>query len=131
MFLGRLNHEQRKAFLALALRMVKADGNFDSKERKFIEYYRYETGLYSETVLPDGTIEELAATFDTDPARKIVLIEAIALAYIDGDCCDEERMILRALALSFDYDETVAVEIEEWVLSHKDIMKQAEKIIGG
>ncbi len=131
MFLGRLNPMQQKAFIALALKMVKADGRFDKRERQLIENFRYETGLYTEVVLPDGTVEELAQNFDTREARKIVMIESVALAYVDGECCDSERVILRALALSFDFSEQEAAEIEAWVLRHREIIMNAEVIIGG
>lgn len=128
MFLAGLNDEQKKAFLAIAMKVIGADGRLDPRERQMIEAMRYEMGLFQETDLPHGSIEELARPFDTRRSQAIVLMEGIALAYADMDFSGEEQKILRALALIFGISEKDATEMENWVLEFNRLQKKAEEI---
>ena len=105
MFLNSLTLEQKKAFLSIAMKIIGADGILETRERQKIETMRYEMGLYNETDLPTGDIEDIAKTFDTRKSRVIVMLEGIALAYADEDLGEEEQKILRALALVFEFSE--------------------------
>ncbi|MCP4217893.1 MAG: hypothetical protein GY765_24840 [bacterium] len=131
MFLNRLTEEQKKAFLAIALKIVSADKHLDPKERQLVEAMRYEMGLWTETDLPKGYVEDLAKAFDTRQAKVIVMLESIALAYSDEDFCEEEQKILRELAIIFDFDEELATSMEKWVLHYREMMKDAETMIFG
>jgi uncharacterized tellurite resistance protein B-like protein len=128
MFLAGLNDAQKKAFLAIALKIIGADGRLDPKERQMIEAMRYETGIFQETDLPHGSIEELARPFDNRRSQAIVLMEGIALAYADQEFAGEEQKILRALALIFGISEEDATEMENWVLDFNKLQERAEKI---
>jgi uncharacterized tellurite resistance protein B-like protein len=128
MFLAMLNDEQKKAFLAIALKIVHADGRLEPKERRMIEAMRYEMGLLQETALPHGSIEELAKPFDTRKAQSILMMEGIGLALADTDFSGEEKKILRALALIFNISEQDATEMENWVLEFKKLQEKAGEI---
>jgi len=130
MFLRNLNEKQQKAFLAIAMKIVGADGRLDPAERRVIESMRLEMGLLTETTLPTGSIEELATPFDTRKTQAIVLMEGIALAYSDNNFSGEEQKILRALALIWGISEEDATEIEKWVLDYKKLLNKAEDILG-
>jgi uncharacterized tellurite resistance protein B-like protein len=127
MFLNRLNLDQRKAFLAIAMKIIGADGALDARERQMIESMRYEMALYTETDLPKGyvSIEEMAKPFDTREAQIVLMLECIALAYADEDFAGEEQKILRELALIFKLPEEEATEMENWVLRYKSLVKEA------
>jgi tellurite resistance protein len=129
MFLRNFDQEQQKAFLAIAMKIVGADGRLDPAERRLIEAMRLEMGLLDETVLPSGSIEELAAPFDTRRTQKAVLMEGIALAHSDNEFSGEEQKILRALALTWGFSEEDATEIENWVLDFNSLQKKAEEIL--
>ncbi len=129
MFLNRLTAEQKKAFLAIAMKIVGADRHLDPKERLTIEGMRYEMGLWAETDIPMGSIEELAKPFDTRQSQVILLLEGIALAYVDEEFHGEEQKILRALALIFGFSEKEATDIENWVLRFNELQKQAEAMM--
>ena len=126
MFLSRLSEEQKKAFLAIAMKIVGADHRLDMKERRTIEGMRYEMGLWTETDIPSGNIEELAQPFDTRQTQVTVMLEAIGLAYVDEEFHGEEQKILRALALTFKFSEEEATAMENWVLQLKKLQKEAE-----
>jgi uncharacterized tellurite resistance protein B-like protein len=127
MFLNRLNQEQKKAFLAIAMKIIGADGQLDPKERQMIEGMRYEMGLFSETDIATGyvSVEELAKPFDTRESRTILMLESIALAYADEKMHGEEQKILREMALIFDFSEEQAAAMENWVLRYKELLKEA------
>jgi uncharacterized tellurite resistance protein B-like protein len=127
MFLSRLNQEQKKAFLAIAMKIVGADGQLDPKERQMIEGMRYEMGLFTETDIATGyvEVEELAKPFDTRESRIILMLESIALAYADEEMHGEEQKILRELALIFELSEKEATTMENWVLRYKELLKEA------
>jgi hypothetical protein len=125
MFLNELTLEQKKAFLAIAMKIIGADGLLDPRERLMIESMRYETGLWNETDLPKGTIEELVQPFDTHRSRVIVMLESIALVYADEEYAAEEAKILRALALMFEFSEDEAKTMDDWVRRYKSLLKEA------
>ena len=129
MFLNRLTVDQKKAFLALAMKIVGADRRLDPKERQTIEGMRYEMGLWTETDIPRGSIEELAKPFDTRPSQVILMLEGIALALADEEFHGEEQKILRALALIFGFSEKEATAMEKWVLRSKELQKEAETMM--
>jgi hypothetical protein len=85
MFLNRLTVEQKKAFLAIAMKIVSADRRLEPKERQAIEAIRFEMGLWTETDIPRGSIEELAKPFDTRQSQVILMLEGIALALTDEE----------------------------------------------
>ena len=129
MFLRNLNEEQQKAFLAIAMKIVGADGRLAPEERRLIESMRIEMGLLQEAALPTGSVEELAQFFDTRQAQATVLMEGIALSYSDKDFSGEEQKILRALALIWGISEEDATEMENWVLEYNKLQENAEKIL--
>jgi tellurite resistance protein len=125
MFLNMLTEAQKKACLAIAMKIIGADGLLDPRERQMVEGMRYEMGMWGETDLPKGSIEELAESFDTRQSRVILMLESIALAYADDEFAGEEEKILRALALVFEFSEEEATAMENWVLRYKDLIKEA------
>ncbi len=125
MFLNQLTLEQKKAFLAIAMRIIGADGVLDPRERGALEAMRYEMGLFTETDLPKGYIEDLAKSFDTRKSRVILILEGIALALADDEFAGEEKKILRELALLFGFSEEEAAAMENWVMKSRDLQKQA------
>lgn len=125
MFLNMLTEAQKKAFLAIAMKIIGADGLLDPRERQMIEGMRYEMGLWDTTDLPKGSIEELAEPFDTHQSQVILMLESIALAYADEEFTGEEEKILRALALVFEFSEEKATAVENWVLRYKSLIKEA------
>ncbi len=125
MFLNQLTLEQKKAFLAIAMRIIGADGVLDPRERGALESMRYEMGLFTETDLPKGYIEDLVKSFDTRKSQVILMLEGIALALADEEFAGEEQKILRELALLFKFSEEEADAMENWVMKSRDLQKQA------
>ena len=129
MFLNRLTDKQKKAFLAIAMKIVGADRRLDLRERRALEAMRYEMGLWTETDIPMGSIAELAQPFDTRQSQVVLMIEGIGLALADDELHGEEEKILRALALIFKLSEEEATAMENWVSRFKKLQKEAEAMM--
>ncbi len=129
MFLNLLNEEEKKHYLAIAMRIVNADGKFSFEERQMIDAMRLEMGLVNETELPVGSIEMLAEPFKSERSKLIVLLEGTLLAYVDGKFSGTEEKILRALALIFEVSEDTAQKIENWVQKFMELQKEVKEII--
>ena len=125
MFLNLLNKDQKLAFLAVAMKIIGADGILEPRERQMIEAMRYEMGLFTETNLPKGDLEDIVKPFDTKKSRIIMMLESIAVAYADENLGAEEQKILRALALIFELSEDEATALEDWVLRYKKLQNEA------
>ncbi len=66
------------------------------------------------------------SVFNSEQSKVYAFIEWLALAYVDEDFSGEEKKILRAIALIFDFDEKKAISIEKWVVSYKELINKVE-----
>lgn len=129
MFLNQLQEEQKKAFLALAIKMMMADGVTDPREENAILTMRQEMGLWAETRLPQGSIEELAAHFTEKKSRRIVILELLGLVYADERYQEQEQRLLRGLANLFEMEEEEATKMENWVLRQMELNREATQLL--
>ena len=128
MFLNHLNPEQKKAFLAIAMKIIGADGILEPRERQMVEAMRYEMGLYTDTDLPKGELEDIMKVFDTRKSRIVTMIEAIGLCLADENLGNEERKLIRALALMFEISEDEATKMENWVMRYRALVQEANSM---
>ncbi len=129
MYLNNFSYEQKLAFLAIAVKIINADGILDRREQQTIDTMRIEMGLLAEAKLPNGPLEQIVSVFDTRRNRIYAFIEWIALAYADEKFSGEEQKLLRAIALQFNLDEKEASAIETWVNDYKTLLKDVERFI--
>jgi len=126
MYLSKLSYEQKQAFLAVAFKIINADGVLDKREQNAINSMRIEMGLIEETKLPTSPLETTLSVFNSEQSKVYAFIEWLALAYVDENFSGEEKKILRAVALIFDFDEKKAVSIEDWVISYNKLISKVE-----
>lgn len=125
MFLNQLSDEQKKTFLALANKLMMADGQIDPREETLFMSMRQEMGLWQEFRLPQGSVEELAARFPDRKSRGVVMLELLGLVYADDRFQAQEQKLLRGLANLFEISQEEADSMEAWVLRQKEQLKQA------
>lgn len=125
MFLNHLQEEQKKAFLALALKMMHADEVTDPREELIFLSMRREMGFWQETRLPQGTVEDLASLFTDRKSQRIVMLELLGMVYADERFQEQEQRLLRGLARLFDISEEEATKLENWVLRQIELNKEA------
>lgn len=100
MLLNKLQDENKKLFLRLEMLLVNIDGKYCDSERRLVEQHCREMGIqpieYDKTV----TIEKIAETINREMSveeRKIILIELITVAIIDGVYDEREKEFVEYL----------------------------------
>ena len=100
MLLNRLQDENKELFLRLEMLLVNIDGQYCDSERRLVEQHCREMGIqpieYDKTV----TIEKIAETINREMSveeRKIILIELITVAIIDGVYDEREKEFVEYL----------------------------------
>lgn len=129
MFLNQLLEEQKLAFLALCLKLIRSDGVSDPREERSFLAMRQEMGLWQQARLPQGSVEDLARCFTDRQSRRIVMLELLGLVYADGRFSDTERQLLRGLARLFAIDEDEASSLENWAVRQIEQNNQALLLI--
>jgi tellurite resistance protein len=102
-FLHLLFHGQRREFVRAAIEVVAADEVVDLREQDLLAQACAEVGIGSED-LPapardvEDLLEGLAQAFDTPRARRILLLELLVLALIDGDADEREQELVGTIS---------------------------------
>ena len=114
MFLGFLNEVQRNSFLALATKLVMADGTKEPEERVMLDLKVAEMGGNAKAPPAEIYGSPNTAVFDTRRARAIVLVELFLLAMSDSHLSDQELPILDQLITAFEFSPAEANDMKSW-----------------
>lgn len=132
MFLDRLNDTQKGSFLALATRLVMADGEITDEEAALLEKLKQEMGG-NVTAPPEEVFGNInLAAFEGHTTQAIVLFELLSLAFSDEKLHINEQEVLDGIEDNFDIP---AEEIQKLnLLSRKrcngeDVREEAEAAI--
>jgi len=125
MFLNLLNDRQKASFLALATKVVMADGGVVPEEDVTLDIRRYEMG--GDISAPPDEIFGVPNTeiFDTRRSQVIVLAELYVLAYSDSDFHADERPIIQELAEAWGFSEDDCAGIEQWAVRQGPLSLEA------
>ncbi len=120
MFLHLMNDAQKLEFLKLARQMIGADEVVLDSEKAYLYRLFREAGLpANERRVADGAIAD-PAVFDTRRARVAVAVEALVLAWVDGEFDNTEKNIANDLIARLDINDT----------DREEVHQAAEKIAG-
>ena len=121
MFLENLEPREKRAFLALAHKVVHADGVLAEREARILATL---SDAIREPAL-EGTLEELAAVFQSRRSRVSALLELMGIGYADGEyhVAEIESVAEIARALGFSDDELVG--LENWVVRQVALIEEA------
>lgn len=116
MFLNLLNDRQKQSFLALATKVVMADGEVAPKEHVTLNVRVAEMG--GDVKAPPAEIfgEPNFEVFDTNRAQTIVVLELLVIAYSDQDYHEFERPIIDQLATEFGFSKNEMKLFEDWAI---------------
>ncbi|WP_078596282.1 hypothetical protein [Evansella clarkii] len=131
MFLQELNAEEKVAFLELAHLVAISNGIIDENEQKMLETYDREMGVnYKIEDLKELTLQEIVQVFKSERIKRIVFLEAIAVAFADGIYQEEQKNLIQeikeALAISDDEYE----QFKGWVIKVNSLYSQANELVG-
>lgn len=121
MFLENLEAREKRAFLALAHKVVHADGVLAEREAEILATL---SSAIREPAL-EGTVEELAAAFQSRRSKVFALLELMGIGYVDGEyhVAEIESVAEIATALGFSGDELVGME--NWVVRQIALIEEA------
>lgn len=132
MYLSYLENDQKHLFLALAYKIAMADGVFMDSEKKLLQTYCDE--MYTEineddkSKQTDQIIAQLKEKCD-DQVRRIVIFEAIGLAYCDGEYADSERRIVTKAADAFGIPHNFCSDCESAIKDYFELQNRINKIV--
>lgn len=114
MFLNLLTDRQKQSFLALATKVVMADGGVVPEENVTLNVRTAEMGGKVKALPEEIFGEPNVAVFDSRQARAIVMLELLVIAYSDDEFHADERPIIDKLATAFGFDAEDMAQFESW-----------------
>ncbi len=117
MFLNQLSYQERKMFLNLSVHVAKADNVLEAKEKELISAYCNEMQLPAVElfeVVPMETITDYFAQADMH-TKKIVLLEILGLAYVDGAYCEAEKNLIKGFVEKIEIPEEDYQKLNELI----------------
>ena len=131
MFLKQLTPDQKNSFLALATRLVIADGTVPPGEGAVLDAMKAEMGG---TVLapPEEVLGKLnVAAFASNKSRVIATLDLMTLCYVDEKFHTHEADVINGLcdAFGFPADESAAMRV--WAKRQAELFRNCHAILDG
>lgn len=134
MFLNSLNSTEKDNFMKLAVAIIKSDGLVEESEMQILSAYANEMQIpfcsLDEQDDNDKLINEFAKN-STPQTKRIVFLELLALAFIDGNYAVEEKSLVQQIASAFELDKEFieqAINIEDaYVAAYMSLVNLVEK----
>lgn len=132
MLLGQLSENSKKLFLQLEMLLANIDGSFSTSEKELIERHCKEMGIYSADYGADISLDETVKNIYENMSikeKKIILIELITLAVIDGVYDDKEKELVDSLRKMLGIPEEVGVQALELVQRLVKVSAEIENFV--
>lgn len=121
MFIYNLTANEQSAFLGLADKIIQADGILALQEEQLFAYLSNATGQPA----AEGTVESLAAVFQTRRSKASALLELMGLGLTDGRYHPAERTLVAEIAKVLGFNENELVGMENWVVRQAMLVEEA------
>lgn len=130
MFLNKLDENEKKAFLALALKIQNIDGKITSGEIRVIKEFCQEMNISSD-LKEKYSLEDIVNVFSKSSVyvKKAVIFEALGLAYADGKLDDKENEIISTIAKSIGLTEDVVEKLDEYILRYIVFVEEISEVM--
>jgi len=115
-FLNLLTDRQKQSFLALATKIVMADGDVVPAENVTLAVRVAEMGGNVKAPAEEIYGAPNAAVFDTERSKIIVILELMVIAYSDQEYHKDERPIIEDLADKFGLSAAEMARFEDWAI---------------
>ncbi|CCQ74312.1 hypothetical protein [Magnetospira sp. QH-2] len=114
MFLNLLSEQQKSSFLAMATKVILADGIISPEEEAVLDLRIAEMGGHVRA--PAEEIYGISNTdiFDTRQARVIVLLELYVLVMSDSKYAPQEQEVMAPLADAWSMNEDEIESLKNW-----------------
>lgn len=118
MLLGQLSENNKRLFLQLEMILASIDGSFSTSEKELIERHCKEMGIDSADCSTDVSLDETVKNIYENMSikeKKIIFIELMTLAVIDGVYDDKEKELVDSLRKMLGIPEEVGTQALELV----------------
>ncbi len=114
MSIAIFSNTQKKAFMALARKMIFADDLVDFAESEAFIKLKERLGV-SEFEEMDGDLETLLSNFELSMEKETVLEELLVVSNVDREYSDEERAFIKEVSGMMEIDEKTVEKLEKRV----------------
>jgi tellurite resistance protein len=131
LFLNMLTTPEKEAFLAIANAVAKANGFVDEKEQFLLDQYIHEMNMDHVDVsqIRNIPLEDGIAKIESDKSKRIIFLEACALAFSDGIFDEEQKTIINKLRKAFAVSEEHYKEYKQWLLDMNQLYARGYRLI--
>lgn len=130
MFLEKLHKDEQIPFLKLARLIANANGFIDDNEQRMLDSYILEMGLKeADKDFENSTLEDIVSVFKSAKSKRIVFLEAIAIAFADGIYHDEQKTLIEVLKESLGVSEEDYQDFKSWIIKINALHSQAVELI--
>ena len=129
MFLKQLTPDQKNSFLALANRLVIADGTVPPVEGAVLDAMKAEMG--GDVLAPPEEImgKPNLAAFATRKSQVIVTLELMTLCYVDEKFHAHEADVMYGLCDAFGYSVDEIASMRAWAKRQGDLLRNCHAIL--
>ena len=112
---------EKSAFLGLARKVVQADGVLSPREAQLLSSFAAAT----KAEIADGTVQELAAEFQTRQSKASAMLELIGLGFADGEYRPVESALIGEIARAMGIRDDEIAAMESWVIRYVALSEEA------
>lgn len=124
-----LNNFDAKTYLGVLKALALADGSLSSEEEAFIADNAKLLGVDCSEILPCKYLSDSVLLSMSSLTKKIIIRDAIVLAYRDGSFSLEEKKAILDLASTFGVDKDFVYVMDQWLLSYWKIVAQGLELV--
>ena len=133
MFLHLLNEAQKQVFCNVVQFIVTADGVVDDREKRILAAAQRELDLdeLPQKVTSLALLANQLNVFDTEMSRRILILEAVAVAQADGEIPESEMNILNGLCECLQISQEDLDKFCDYAKRFRDLTIEGEKLVFG
>ena len=129
MFFHRLTKAQKSSFLALATKMLLADGHVAPEEDRLLARFRRELG---DDIAPrpeeiHGAVS--VETFDSRESRIIAVVGFLVMGFIDKTLHVDENVVFDEVASAFEFTPAEIESLRDWASRHADMLAELDDLV--
>lgn len=132
MFLNVLKDQNKELFLELCLHLSNSDGVFSDSEKEVLKAYCKEMEITEKTDLSMRPLENVVSILNNNAnlvEKKIVIMELLALAYVDGIYDENEKEEMNIIISGLEFSENQVKEIIELLNKYINICDEIKNYL--
>ena len=132
MFGYSLTHDQERAVLELLGFVATFDRDVTADEKQYVVELSHDFNASADGIFeadPETTLESVCAAFQDPTARRLALVYAIQLGFVDGLYDEEEWLGVRNIGDALNIPDRDVADLEDWVHRGLEWEKEGRKLL--